>query len=510
MSRNLLVLLSLTLGKSSAAAEAPCSTAGECHVLDETDDGITPYTSLLQRKSSRGVSIGADKTGDIDAVRFAVMARSPRGSSPAHRDGDAAKILTRMVGGSYLTPVEVGGSTIMTVLDTGSSNLAFPGKGAQTCCENTTKPCGQVTPFYDNSGYKNGSFVRASFGTGGWSGEVYVDTVSFAGMKVPGMQFVSIEHNLVYGGVCFWRGNQNFGIMGLAYDNLANYKLDGQQEPYHPTTMSQLKDKGFPDSFSLRLCPAVEGAQAPSSGSLGQIAFGTPDQLRQETPEYTYPSSAFQWIELIKPAGDPTVARGLLGYYNARMLRACVEGYTCDAEAANLPSNFTLQWTYFDSGSSTAASLMVDIAHIIAPGLYQFAPGNAQMLALSNTDPWELTRPLHEWPVIKFTFQGIDNSTVDVEVPASIYLEESEVGSGKYTLSIDGVDESNHNVIGNPVLSQYVEIFDRASEPNRLGLAKPSADSSVCPCLNGRFISAARGCQCFPGWTGPRCADVGV
>merc|ERR1711966_121187 len=310
------------------------------------------------------------------------------------------------------------------------------------------------------------------------------------------MEFVSITSNLYNGGRYFWMGKpptqgKATGIMGLAYHQLPNYygihHEDGQKAN-HPTTMSQLGSKGFPDCFSLRLCHTNPG-DAPlyltsGQGRVGEIGFGPVDALRKGTP-----ASSFNSIKIQDKQMTPQEGPGAY-YYDTKLTGIKVGS---DSEYS-VPDNWS-EWqaTIFDSGFSGPGALM--------PEVYQYVVGKLGEGVTTCGSHTNL-------PTLVFEYEAADGSNTPVKVRPEVYMEPCSYGpTGSTRFGFQQFGQTN--VMGNIVQSQYFEIFDRTQSPPRILLAEPMhLKDKVCRCVQGILShdsNNALKCDCYPGFKGDRC-----
>jgi len=342
--------------------------------------------------------------------------------------------------------------------------------------------------------------VQNNYVTGGWAGNVYSDTVVLDDMVVDGMEFVSITDNIENGGTYFWNGKpptqgNAVGIMGLAYHQLSN----SPGSTPHPTTMSQLVSKGFPNSFSLRLCHTDPGQTALylPDGQVGELAFGSVEALMNGTA-----ASSFKSIKVHDMGMTPDEGAGTY-YYDVKMTGIDVlpaSGSTGSPSSYTLPNDWSgWQFTIFDSGWGSAGALM---ANVHAQVLQQLQ----DVTGMDVSDC--VSVDLSTMPTLQFNFEASDGSTTPVAVRPSIYMADNNghvyCASGAYAFGL--AQTSGNNVMGNVVQSQYFEIFDRTSTPPRIMLADPmDVVDDVCACLRGMYSAADQTCQCYPGFTGAHC-----
>lgn len=390
--------------------------------------------------------------------------------------------------------INVGGTDIPTTIDTGSSTLAFPGKGAQLC-ESGTPDGGQVTPFYKETGTKQDyPKVTNSYVTGGWAGDVYQDTLTIDGNKVDNMNFVSISENLENGGTCFWNEGETpaggaTGIMGLAYTKLAN--LDGEyghgySATYHPTTMSQLTAKGIPNAFALRLCHAKTGVSDPDTG-VGHISFGAPSALKAALKG----SQSFQALKIQDRSLNANDQQSW--YYDFKMTNACAKG---GGECTPFPDDWnSWQFTIFDSGWGGIGTLL---SNVYAQVKQQILSAGGDECIFSSSQCCHASPS--KYPDLQFSFEGVSGTEV-VTVSPEVYLT-SPCGDGNGH-AFGFTSGSGNSVMGNQVQAQFYEIFDRSSTPAQLLLATPDGD--MCPCVRGTYTGT--GCSCFSGYTGAKCDE---
>lgn len=155
---------------------------------------------------------------------------------------------------SYVAAVTIGGSTYNLIVDTGSSNTWC---GAQNSCEPSS------------TGRDTGNSVSVSYGSGSFSGEEYIDSVSFGGLTVQSQSVGAASSSSGFNGVD--------GILGVGPTDLTQGTV--QNTGSVPTFMDNLYNQGSISTEVLGVSFRPESG-SDNNDANGELTLGGTDSSR--------------------------------------------------------------------------------------------------------------------------------------------------------------------------------------------------------------------------------------
>jgi len=373
--------------------------------------------------------------GGADALADAGSAEGGDEGEPEGGEPWLAVPLSACVPSEYTAPVKIGATqTFNLAIDTGSTTLGVASSSCTSC---------NVSPEYSpgSTATNENQKVNAQYGSGQWSGEIYLDTVAVGPEEAVPVKLgaISSQSEFFTPASCTpEKGVQ--GILGLGPAGAAEQGTNG----YFDDLVSTAK---VPNVFAVQLCE--------SSGTLW--LGGYDPAATTAAPVYT-----------------PLNAELGNYYYAVDLASITVNGTSVPVATSSTPDSIV------DTGTSifilpTPAYTALTNA-IVADTAFQsafgssastfFSGGPGNCLAISKTKA-ELDSSL---PALTLVF-GSGQSSVSVQAaPTESYLIQQDNAwcSALYGLAA-GSEGPIAGIMGSPVLKSNVVIFDRANK--RIGFA---------------------------------------
>jgi hypothetical protein len=346
--------------------------------------------------------------------------------------------LSACVPSEYTAPTKIGATQSFNLaIDTGSTTLGVASSSCTNC---------DVTPLYSpgSTATNENQKVDAEYGSGEWSGEVYLDSVTVGPEEAVPVKLGAIDSQMEFftpASCTPQKGVQ--GILGLGPAGAAEQGTNG----YFDDLVSTAK---VPNIFAVQLCD--------SSGTLW--LGGYDPAATTAAPVYTPLSAELENY-----------------YYAVNLASITVNGTSIPVATTSEP------YSIVDTGTSifilpTPAYTSLTNA-ITADAGFQAAFGNSastffsggpgNCLAVSKTKA-ELDAAL---PPLTLTF-GTSAAVTVQAAPTESYLiqQENSWCSALYGLAA-GSEGPIAGIMGSPVLRSNVVIFDRANK--RIGFAPHTA-----------------------------------
>ncbi|KAK0388277.1 hypothetical protein NLU13_4522 [Sarocladium strictum] len=310
---------------------------------------------------------------------------------------------------SYVAPVKIGGSTYDLIVDTGSSNTWC---GAQNSCEPSS------------TGQDTGNSVSVSYGSGSFSGEEYVDTVSFGGLTVQSQSVGAASSSTGFNGV---DGIIGFGPVGLTQETVSGVNTV-------PTFMDNLYSQGSISTEVLGVSFRPESGSDTSDAN-GELTLGGTDSSR-----YTGSISYF-----------PLLTSGKASQYWGISIAKFAYGSTTLASSASgiVDTGTTLIYIPTSAYNSflSAAKGKTDSSSGLA--VFSTKP-TANFSITFGSKTFTLTPAQYLVPQAQYSFYGLS--------------------SGKYYAWInDGGSSGVNTIIGQKFLENYYSVYDTTN--SRIGFA---------------------------------------
>ena len=389
--------------------------------------------------------------------------------------------------GGYALELEIGSlnKKVHLLIDTGSSSIAF--KSEEYCPK-------------EDQAVKYSQFAQCvTYGKGGWAGPVLHTNITYTNgtdsFEVKNAPF-AIVSNLQ---------DQSFlgldGILGLAYHHLNQahdlsdyYKDKGlTNDNTFPWIFSnEIIKNGFPafkhvlNQYPEKDITPIFTAFEQDYTSLHQFALLThraivyvpSDNMNQEQKNN---EALNQGLFIIGDTEkDKEICNGTTqdikvlhdAYYNTNLLSFQVDGFK-EIIAPRLENQYNDSFftnSIIDSGSSYLMlqnqlyQYFIDSLNKINPKLVKFVNEFNQKLQ-SNTPYTPSDLNLEEWPKIYFTFEGADGNPIELCVNPDHYwqLHAGTPNRVFFTLLKQISGWPNQTVMGLPLISSYLCIFDRSA-----------------------------------------------
>jgi cathepsin D len=345
--------------------------------------------------------------------------------------------------GDYAASFSIGGTNNFSlVVDTGSTTL---GVASSTCTS-----CDGVMPVYSPGSTATDEHQTASsqFVTGGWSGEIYQDSVGID-------PTTSVEDNLVaiHSQSQFFQTVQcGDGVVGFAPRGSALTGTTGLFDQLVAT-------RGFADVFSLELCP--------SSGKLWLGGFDS--SVMTAAPQYVpianSPYAAYYYVVGLTSIGvlGQTIPLATTAYENAIVDTGTNAFVISSAAYGPLTSLIAASPAFVSAfGADAGASFFAPQPTNVDAGVV----AGAGCFATSETRQ-ELDSTL---PALTLTFGSKPGISIQATATQS-YLAEGPPGSWCPVIaSVEtGTSFPFDAIVGTPVLLSSVVVFDRTN--GQLGFA---------------------------------------
>ena len=389
--------------------------------------------------------------------------------------------------GGYALELEIGSqkTTVQLLIDTGSSTIAFKSTN--------------YSPQEDTAVSYSQYAQCVTYGKGGWAGPVLHSEITYTNgsdsFEVSNAPFAIVSNVQA----------QSFlgldGILGLAYHHLNKahelteyYKDKGQVDgkTYAWTFTDEVNKNGIPafknflNKYPEKDITPIFTAYEQQYSSLHQFSLLThrsivyvPNENMTEEQKANEPLNQGQFI-----IGDVEQDKKLCvgetqdikvlhdAYYNTNLLSIQVEGFdaiTAPAlEDAKIHSFFTN--SIIDSGSSYLMlqnqlyQYVIDSLNKINPKLKSFIDAFNQ--AQKTAQPYmPADLDLSEWPNLYFTFEGSNGKPIRLCCKPDHYWQLDALAPNRvfFTLLNQISKWPNQSVIGLPLISSYLCIFDRSS-----------------------------------------------
>jgi hypothetical protein len=389
--------------------------------------------------------------------------------------------------GGYALELEIGSQkkVVQLLIDTGSSTIAFNSEN--------------YSPEEDTAVSYSQFAQCVTYGKGGWAGPVLHTEITYANGtdsfeldKAPFAIVSNIQEQSFLG---------LDGILGLAYHHLNDahelseyYKDKGQADgkTYAWTFTDEVNKNGMPafkkflNKYPEKDITPIFTAFEQQYSSLHQFALLThrsvvyvPTENMTEQQKENEPLNQGHFI-IGDVEQDKELCNGVTqdikvlhdAYYNTNLLSIQVEGF--DSVTAP-PLEETKTHSYFtnsiiDSGSSYLMlqnllyQYVIDSLNKINSKLVPFIDGFNQ--AMQNGKPYMPTDlDLNGWPNLYFTFEGADGKPIKLCCSPDHYwqLHAGVPDRVFFTLLKQIKDWPNQSVIGLPLISSYLCIFDRSA-----------------------------------------------
>ncbi len=388
--------------------------------------------------------------------------------------------------GSQQQPVEL-------LIDTGSSTITFK----ETHYDPHLDEHKELTPYAQ----------CITYGKGGWAGPVIRSTITYSNgadsFDITDAPFALVEDQLT----------DSFlgldGIFGLAYHhlnrayNLSDFLKENNQQTYsYPWQFSDtISEKGIKpfkrflrrhpekdvtpiftafeeqyvniNMFSLLTHRAI--AYVPKQGM-------SPDEKKQEQLNQGLFIVGHIEHDADLYGGNCKNVKVLHdAYYNTNLLSVKVEGFeSFDApplDNKHLKTSFTN--AIIDSGSSYLMlqskiyQYIMDCFNTINPQFTTFIDGfNEAQKSGKPYKPDDLD--FASWPTLYFTFEGATEKQTTVSCPATHYWQTHAISPNQafFTLLKQVPNWPDQSVIGLPLISNYLCIFDRSAGADGMGVVK--------------------------------------
>ena len=387
----------------------------------------------------------------------------------------------------YALELEIGSlnKKVQLLIDTGSSSIAFKSEN--------------YSPEVDKTAVYSHYAQCVTYGKGGWAGPVLHTKITYANgtdsfeVKNAPFALVSDLQDQSFSGLD--------GIIGLAYHHLnqAHDLTDYYQEnnindnKTFPWTFSEeINKNGFkPFKHMLNNYPEKDitpifTAFEQNYSSLHQFALLTHRSvvyvpIENMTEEQLLNEEMNQGYFIIGDSEkDKKICNGITqdikvlhdAYYNTNLLLFQVEGFK---EMIAPPLEKTYNDSFFtnsiiDSGSSYIMlqnqlyQYFIDTINKIDPKLVKYIDDFNKNLQ-SNTPYTPTNFNLDEWPNIYFTFEGADGNPVKLSCDPDHYWQMHAGTPNRvfFTLLKQINGWPNQTVMGLPLISSYLCIFDRSA-----------------------------------------------
>lgn len=318
------------------------------------------------------------------------------------------------VRGEYTTEIQIGTppQTFEVVMDSGSSNLIV--LGDPTLCDNCSHEAGnQYSPSSSSTSQATNRDYTIQYGSGSLDATEYTDAVGLPGQPSFSYTFGVMTHDANVP-----------NILGLAYQSLA----EPQGSPLTPWFDALVSQTGIANEFSMLLCGAEKGGRLELGGhsveptawmDVAEQAWYVvkPDSLQVKGGAVL---GSFAGVQTIVDSGTTELV------VPQKMLNGIVEAVANAANAAKLAFG-TLQ----GGGYALEAT-----------------PGDLSALP---------------------TFQVVAGENT-FDIAPSTYLKpvEQEKGETVYMLAVSA---QNQGILGQVFMENFYTVFDRESQPNRVGFA---------------------------------------
>lgn len=392
--------------------------------------------------------------------------------------------------GAYALELLIGSENVPVklLIDTGSSTLAFNTSDYSVDKDQnlTTSQIAQCV----------------TYGKGGWAGPVMTSQVTYSDGTD---QFVI---NDAYFSITYDVKDNNFlgldGILGLAYHHLnKGYHLEeyysanqNAQAATFPWTFSEKIEKNGLIPFKKFLCQYPEKDITPDFTAFEEqnIALNKFALLTHRSIVYVPKKNMSLAQKENEPLnqgyfiiGDVEQEKDLYSgitkdikvvhdaYYNTHLLSVRVEGFDAfkapELDVSHIHSFFSN--AIIDSGSSylmlekNIYNYIINCFKSINPKLLSYIDAFKQsQLNKTNYSPKNLD--LTEWPNLYFTFEGMNHKEEALCCPPDHYwqLHALEPDQAFFTLLNQIEKWPNQSVIGLPIISSYLCIFDRSDGNN--------------------------------------------
>ncbi len=392
------------------------------------------------------------------AVSIAACTSSPAGPQ---NDGPPppAIPLKNAQSASYTIGVTVGGSqTFDVIVDTGSTTLGIAGSDCPTCMD--------ISPVYTPgaSAMDVGSAASSAYAIGGWTGEIYSDSVALTDDSIAPMNMklvdISEEENTF--------GTQDVaqGILGFGPPTLEVAGTDA-----YVTERINAGDSGV---FAIQMCDYN-----------GTMWFGGADK--------THEASAEQYTALAPFGADHP-------YYEVDIASASIGGTSINLSGEAVPDTGTTMM-----GLPTASANAFRDAINSNPGFGEMFVGQTFQLATTGTvclatahTRAEIDAALPEFAV---TFADLDGNPFTLELPAT---ESYLLPFGKYYCAVvgDAFADVPITILGDAFLRSFVSVFDpvngKIGFAPQQGCVTPSEareplPTHFVPYVHGHPMSSVRG-----------------
>ena len=388
--------------------------------------------------------------------------------------------------GCYSLELEIGSQKepVKLLIDTGSSTLAFHASNYSP----SDDKCLELTQYAQ----------CVTYGKGGWAGPVLKSKVIYSNntdsFEIPEVSFsiVSDQQENSFQGLD--------GVMGLAYHHLNNaydlssyYEKNNQGQKTYPWGFSTEIDKSGIPVFKnfLRKYPKKDITPLFSAFEQKNISLNkftllthrsvvhvpTANMTQNQKEEEVLNKGLFIIGEV---ESDSAIFNGKCknvkvlhdAYYNTNLLSVQVEGYDAiqapSLDSGHLDSFFTN--SIIDSGSSYLMlqkkiyQYVIDSLNKINPKLVTFI--DAFNLARKNNTPYSpADLNLQDWPKLYFTFEGSEEKQVTLCCQPDHYWQLDALSPNQvfFTLLSQIEKWPNQSIIGLPIISSYLCIFDRSA-----------------------------------------------
>lgn len=310
---------------------------------------------------------------------------------------------------SYVAPLKIGGSTYNLIVDTGSSNTWC---GAQGSCEPSS------------TGKDTGHSVSVSYGSGSFSGEEYIDSVSFGGLTVKSQSVGAASTATGFNGVD--------GILGLGPVDLTQGTVSGVSSV--PTFLDNLYSQGSISSEVLGVSFRPESGSDTNDAN-GELTLGGTDSSR-------YTGSISYFPQLQSGSAAP--------YWGISI------------------SKFTYGSTTLSSSGSGIVDTGTTLIYIPSSAYSKFLSATGGKTDTSSGLAVFSTKPTANFG-ITFGSQTFTLTPAQYLVPQAQYSFYG-LSSGKYYAWInDGGSSGVNTIIGQKFLENYYSVYDTTNA--RIGFA---------------------------------------
>jgi hypothetical protein len=369
----------------------------------------------------------------------AADAPATQDSGPGGNDAGSGVVsiaLSSCVPTVYTAPVTLGASqTFQMLVDTGSTTL---GVAANGCA------CGAASPVYTpgSTATDQKQTATSQYGSGSWSGEIYLETVSMGASAQAPTKLVAIKSqaNFFEPLQCDSKSGGMQGILGMGPTKAAVAGTNGFFDAY-------VAANKVPDVFATELCDATGTLWL---GGFDPSATTAPPQY---TPSNDLYSQYYYTVNLASIGVGGTNVPVSSGQYT-------------DSVVDTGTSVFLLGTTAYDA---LVKAVQADAQFTKLFGASFFPPSNAQTQACAGVSETKAALDA-ALPSLTLTFGTSPAITVNASATESYLVN---AGGNTWCAGVVGIDQGANfplaSIMGAPVLRSNVVIFDRAQK--RIGFA---------------------------------------